>query len=184
MSIIEKLFEKDVSKTVKKDNFNEHPGGTSSVDKQNISRSVEPDHGNDKHEKSKNSQINYERLKSFGFLTPDIMNITLAEQYRRIKQPILLNAFHDGIEGLRNGNLVMITSSLSSEGKTFSSFNLAMSVANEFNHSVLYVDADGAHCLRYRAGSFDPPLVEARGPSWFNKILTRPEFVKMRFVVS
>ena len=144
MSIIEKLFEKDVSKTVKKDNFDEHSGGTSSVDKQNISRSVEPDHGNDKHEKTTNVQINYERLKSFGFLTPDIMNITLAEQYRRIKQPILLNAFHDGIEGLRNGNLVMVTSSLPSEGKTFTSFNLAMSVANEFNHSVLYVDADVA----------------------------------------
>jgi protein-tyrosine kinase len=72
------------------------------------------------------------------------MRITLAEQYRRIKRSILLNAFHDGIEGLKNGNLVMVTSSLPGEGKTFSSFNLAMSVANEFNHSVLYVDADVA----------------------------------------
>jgi len=172
MSIIEKLFEKDVSKTVKKDNFDKHSGGSSPVDKQNMSSSIEPGHGGKIYEKSTSTQINYERLRSFGFLTPDITNITLAEQYRRIKQPILLNAFHDGIEGLRNGNLVMVTSSLPSEGKTFTSFNLAMSVANEFNHSVLYVDADVAkqtitNCLGFteKAGLTDYLVNENLGLS-------------------
>lgn len=38
----------------------------------------------------------------------------------------------------------MITSAIPGEGKSFTSFNLALSVAKEFNHTVLYIDADAA----------------------------------------
>ena len=42
-------------------------------------------------------------------------------------------------------NLVMVTSALPGEGKTFTALNLAMSVAMEFDSTVLLVDGDVAH---------------------------------------
>jgi receptor protein-tyrosine kinase len=44
-----------------------------------------------------------------------------------------------------NGNLVMVTSALPGEGKTFTALNLAMSVAMELDTTVLLVDGDVAH---------------------------------------
>jgi receptor protein-tyrosine kinase len=41
-----------------------------------------------------------------------------------------------------NGNLIMVTSSLPGEGKSFVSVNLAMSIAMEVDSTVLLVDAD------------------------------------------
>ena len=41
-----------------------------------------------------------------------------------------------------NGNSLMITSANSYEGKTFTSINLGISIAKEFNRTVLIVDAD------------------------------------------
>mgnify|MGYP001823754260 FL=1 len=43
-----------------------------------------------------------------------------------------------------NANLIMVTSSLAGEGKTFTSINLAMSIATEMDKTVLLVDADVA----------------------------------------
>jgi exopolysaccharide/PEP-CTERM locus tyrosine autokinase len=39
-------------------------------------------------------------------------------------------------------NTVMITSSIASEGKSITAINLAMSIAREYDHTVLLVDAD------------------------------------------
>ncbi len=143
MSIIEKLFEKNIDNTSRDSNESVKQGHVkSSIVKEKGSVRAGTAREHEHENSSENIPLDYARLKSFGFLTPDILNITLAEQYRRIKRPILLNAFHGGISGLKNGNLVMVTSSVPGEGKTFSSFNLAMSVANEFNHTVLYIDAD------------------------------------------
>ena len=59
-----------------------------------------------------------------------------------------------------NGNLIMVTSALPGEGKSFTAINLAMSMAMELDHHVLLVDADVAKpslherlwaCLRARA---------------------------------
>src|SRR6185369_17888913 len=41
-------------------------------------------------------------------------------------------------------NLVMVTSALAGEGKSFTSINLAMSIAAELDHTVMLVDADVA----------------------------------------
>lgn len=143
MSIIEKLFEKNIGNTSRDSVQSAKQGnGKSEKFKNDINAEIVSAEAHKHNNLSDNIPLDYARLKSFGFLTPDILNITLAEQYRRIKRPILLNAFHNGKSGLTNGNLVMVTSSVPGEGKTFSSFNLAMSVANEFNYTVLYVDAD------------------------------------------
>ena len=46
---------------------------------------------------------------------------------------------------VKHGNLVMVTSALPSEGKTFTSLNLALSIATEIDSTVLLVDGDVAH---------------------------------------
>jgi exopolysaccharide/PEP-CTERM locus tyrosine autokinase len=89
--------------------------------------------------------INLERLRSQGFVTPDIPTSRMADEYRVIKRPIIKNALGRGDERVRHGNLVMVTSSLPGEGKTFTSINLAMSIAMEYDSRVLLVDGDVAH---------------------------------------
>ncbi len=68
---------------------------------------------------------------------------TIAEQFRLIKRPLIVNALNPKVN-LRHGNLIMVTSSLEGEGKSFCAINLAMSIAREMDHTVLLVDADMA----------------------------------------
>ena len=92
---------------------------------------------------SQHGEINLGRLRDMGALTPDAGRSKIAEEYRLIKRPLLANAFgHSGVERVRNGNLIMVTSSLPGEGKTFTAINLAISMATELEHTVLLVDAD------------------------------------------
>ncbi len=66
----------------------------------------------------------------------------LAEQYRVIKRPILRNADPNRDSRVVRGNLLMVASALPGEGKTFTSINLAVSIAKERDWSVLLVDSD------------------------------------------
>jgi receptor protein-tyrosine kinase len=72
-------------------------------------------------------------------LTPQI-----AEEFRRIKRPLLANAFGKGALQVDRGNLIMITSSVPGEGKSRTSLNLTYSLALEADHTVLLIDADVA----------------------------------------
>lgn len=85
---------------------------------------------------------NSEILERQGLLIPEADRNLLAEEYRLIKRPLLMNAFGKVSAGIERGNLVMISSALPGEGKTFTSFNLAMSMALELNSTVLLVDSD------------------------------------------
>lgn len=64
------------------------------------------------------------------------------DEFRRIKWPILAGAFGKETERLPNGSLVLVTSTLPGEGKTFVSLNLALNIAAERDCRVLLVDAD------------------------------------------
>jgi exopolysaccharide/PEP-CTERM locus tyrosine autokinase len=87
--------------------------------------------------------INFAKLKARGFVTPDAGSSQIAEEFRVIKRPIIRNAVGRG--AVKHGNLVMVTSALPSEGKTFTSLNLALSIATEIDSTVLLVDGDVAH---------------------------------------
>jgi len=87
--------------------------------------------------------INFAKLKARGFVTPDAGSSQIAEEFRVIKRPIIRNAVGRG--AFKHGNLVMVTSALPSEGKTFTSLNLALSIATEIDSTVLLVDGDVAH---------------------------------------
>lgn len=92
---------------------------------------------------TKKIEIDLENLHRKGVVTLDHSRSEIAEQFRLIKRPLLTNAFNPD-SGIKNGNLIMVTSSLSGEGKSFCSINLAMSIAMEMDHRVLLVDADVA----------------------------------------
>lgn len=87
-------------------------------------------------------ELNLERLSSEGYLTPATMLGQLAEQYRTLKRPLLKTLSGDGAPGGDLGNMIVVTSALPGEGKTFTAFNLAMSMAMERDFSVLLIDAD------------------------------------------
>jgi protein-tyrosine kinase len=90
-------------------------------------------------------EIDLARLKELGFVTPDVPQSQIADEFRVLKRPILRNAQGGSGTQARNGNLVLVTSSLKGEGKTFTAVNLAISMAMEFDNTVLLVDGDVAH---------------------------------------
>jgi exopolysaccharide/PEP-CTERM locus tyrosine autokinase len=88
--------------------------------------------------------INLARLYQQGMVTQDGGRTPAAEDFRIIKRPLLRSAAAAVKAGNRNGNLIVVTSALPNEGKTFCALNLAMSIAMEQDHTVLLVDADVA----------------------------------------
>ncbi|MBV1929106.1 MAG: XrtA-associated tyrosine autokinase [Gammaproteobacteria bacterium] len=92
--------------------------------------------------KSIDIEISFEDLAERGMVTPDSPRSPIAEEYRSIKRPLLTNIEGKGAVNIRHPNLIMVTSALQGEGKTFSAVNLAMSIAMEQDKTVLLVDAD------------------------------------------
>ena len=86
--------------------------------------------------------IDTNRLKQLGYVCPDDMTSQIAEEYRNIKRPLLKNAFGKGAAPIENGNLIVVTSAIPGEGKTFTALNLAISIAMERNTTILLVDTD------------------------------------------
>ncbi|HVN44622.1 MAG TPA: hypothetical protein VMT66_05170 [Steroidobacteraceae bacterium] len=81
-------------------------------------------------------------LRAAGMLPPVHQEHELAQQYRRIKRPLINNALGRGVARLASGNLIMITSAVPGEGKTFMSLNLALSMRLEEDVTVLLIDGD------------------------------------------
>ena len=84
------------------------------------------------------------RMRELGMVTAAGGRTNLLEEFRIIKRPLLKRAFEERGPKQNPGNLIMVTSSLPGEGKTYCSINLAMSIAMELDHTVLLVDADVA----------------------------------------
>lgn len=95
-------------------------------------------------ESSRLVELDLARLDSMGLVVPSAPRSQIAEEFRVIKRPILANAHGKGAAPVDNGNLIMVTSSVPGEGKSFNSINLAMSIAMELDNRVLLVDADVA----------------------------------------
>lgn len=86
--------------------------------------------------------LNLKKLEKDGFINPDNADTLLSNTFRMIKRPLLKNVMGKGASVVDNANLIMVTSSLDGEGKSFSAINLAISIAMEKNKHVLLIDAD------------------------------------------
>jgi len=84
-----------------------------------------------------------EPLRENGMLVPDSsMGAEVRSEYRRVKRPLLANAFGKSASLVDLGNLIMVTSSVPGEGKTYTAVNLALAMAQERDTTVLLVDCD------------------------------------------
>ncbi len=90
------------------------------------------------------ARLDLTALGAAGFVTPNLPRSAIANQFRVIKRPLLVNAAGRGASVVQAGNLIMVTSAMAGEGKTFNAINLAMSIAMEQDLRVLLVDADVA----------------------------------------
>ncbi len=88
--------------------------------------------------------IDLKHLVMRGYLRPGDGRSQLAQEMRRIKRPLLMNIQRQNVKAddLPPANLIMITSALPEEGKTFIAINLALSLAAELDRRVLLVDGD------------------------------------------
>ena len=87
-------------------------------------------------------EVDVELLCKSGLLASDEYDDLIAQQFRRIKRPVLNNAFGLGVTESKNANVVMLASALPKTGKTFCSINLAASIARERDYGAVLVDAD------------------------------------------
>ena len=93
---------------------------------------------------SRHVELDLEALAAAGIVTPNAPRSHTADQYRVIKRPLISNAMGKGASILNHGNLIMVTSAIAGEGKSYTSVNLAMSIAAELDNTVMLVDADVA----------------------------------------
>jgi protein-tyrosine kinase len=122
-------------------------------------------------------KVNFDFLREQGVVPTSTEEIQRREdEFRRIKWPLLASAFGSESEQIPDGDLVLITSAVPGEGKTFVAANLALSIARERSCGVLLVDAD---IERQRLSVlFD--VTERRG---LTELLSAPETPPEQFVL-
>jgi exopolysaccharide/PEP-CTERM locus tyrosine autokinase len=94
--------------------------------------------------KTKRVALDLDAMAASGLLVPSQSRNLLANEFRVIKRPLIANAMGKGSTPIPNGNLIMVTSALPGEGKSFTAVNLAISIAMELDNTVMLVDADVA----------------------------------------
>lgn len=107
--------------------------------------------------------INQSALRATELLPPEHQERQIAQQYRQIKRPLIANAIGRDGPRLERGQLIMLSSAMSGDGKTFNSINLALSIAREKDLRVVLVDADlpKPHLSRLFGVESQPGLVDA-----------------------
>ncbi len=102
-------------------------------------------------------------LRAPGLIAPENEERRLGEEYRLIKRPLLKAT--SGEDAAPLSNVILVTSAVPGEGKTFTSVNLALSLALERNREVVLVDGDVAKRDITRLLKLDdePGLLDAGG---------------------
>jgi protein-tyrosine kinase len=146
-SIIAEAIARNPERPVVPDAVTHSPGPILRPERQTSSREIE---------------IDLSRLHKMGMVTPDGGRTAIAEEFRLIKRPLIESAFSQNAKPSNHRNLIMVTSAIPGEGKTFCAINLAMSMAMERDHTVMLVDADVARpsVLRFLGLKAEPGLMD------------------------
>jgi exopolysaccharide/PEP-CTERM locus tyrosine autokinase len=92
---------------------------------------------------AKSMTLDMNALRARGYLPEPGMDKPFADHYRRIKRTLIDKAM-SGVAAVGEPLVIMVTSALPGDGKTFTSINLALNMALERDISVLLVDCDVA----------------------------------------
>ena len=136
---------------------------------------------------SRRVDLDLAMLEATGIVTPNAPRSHIADEYRVIKRPLISNAMGRGAAALVHGNLIMVTSAMSGEGKSFTSVNLAMSIAAELDHTVMLVDADVARpsILRMLGLPVGPGLLDLlEGKAEMSGVLLKTNIDKLTILPS
>ena len=127
-------------------------------------------------------KIDLQALTEAGYVSPASPRSALGDQFRVLKRPLIGNAVGSGAATLKHANLIMVTSALAGEGKTYTAVNLAMSIAAELDHTVMLVDADVARpsVLRVLGLPPSPGLLDVLdGKAEMSDVLLRTDIDKL-----
>ena len=87
-------------------------------------------------------QLDYAKLRASRIATPKDKTSATYNEFRSVKRKLLSMVRDPKTGAAKTGNVVMITSALPGEGKTFTAMNLAIGLAAEYNLNVILVDGD------------------------------------------
>ncbi len=137
---------------------------------------------------AKRIDLDFETLAATGIVSPNAPRSQIADEYRVLKRPLIANALGKGAAPVDKGNLIMITSALSGEGKSFTAINLALSMATEMDNTVMLVDADVARPSVLRMLGLPPAKgfldVLAAGSVDISEVLLRTNVGKLTLLPS
>lgn len=136
---------------------------------------------------SRQVEIDFDVLTAQNIIAPNAARNRTADQFRVIKRPLINNATGKGAASLTHANLIMVTSALPGEGKSYTSVNLAMSIAAELDHTVMLVDADVARpsVLRMLGLPPSPGLLDVlEGKADMSSVLMRTNIDKLTILPS
>jgi receptor protein-tyrosine kinase len=111
--------------------------------------------------------VDFERLRAAGRMPPKHANHQTEEEIRRIKWPLLSALAGRGGSAPARNNVVLVTSAEPSEGKSYTSLNLALSIVRDREMRVILVDGDVA-----LPGL--TPTLDLDGASGLNDVLDDP----------
>jgi protein-tyrosine kinase len=119
---------------------------------------------------AKRLPVDLNALRSSGYLPDEQKERQFTDQYRRIKRPLIEKALSGGGD-VGEPRMILVASAVPGDGKTFTSINLALSMALERDISVLLVDSDvtkqhisGIFGLRDQQGLLDALVDESLDP--------------------
>ncbi len=102
--------------------------------------SVAPPGGGGRH--SQQFDFDLAALALRKFLVPNCDDRILIDEFRALKRTLANNAMGKSPNPIRRANIILVTSALPGEGKTYCAINLAMSLAAQVDNRVLLIDAD------------------------------------------
>jgi exopolysaccharide/PEP-CTERM locus tyrosine autokinase len=108
--------------------------------------------------------IDREALRAAGYLPESTHDRQFADHFRQIKRPLIAKAIAGIAQpGGASPRIIMMASALPGDGKTFTSINLALSLARERDFSVVLIDADvpKPHVSRIFGVEREPGMIEA-----------------------
>lgn len=113
-------------------------------------------------------EVDFERLRNAGRVPPPHATRQTDEEMRRIKWPLLSALYGRGGGPVARNNVVLVTSAEPSEGKSYTSLNLALSIVRDREMRVILVDGDVA-----LPGL--TPTMDLEGAPGLNDVLDNPE---------